>query len=1215
MLAVVKGDWVLAMTNSDNQSDTMVSQQSLLARAIAQFTDSWDPSDPPQLDTFLATITTSLPLQEETIRRLMIELVQIDLRQRWSSGNPPGSITDAVTVVSDTQSTIAAQNSPPADHWLLEQYAEVLPQLGSPKDFPLELIITEYRARRRWGGHPQVDEYAERFHRDIDKLKRVLAHVEKDLEPEGMSLNQEATGTTSFITPLEMGGDFGSYELLEEIARGGMGVVFRARQKGLNRIVAIKMILSGQLATEHDIERFHTEAAAAAHLQHPNIVSIHEVGSVDGQYFFSMEYVAGFSLDVVINMKPPTVIQAARWTKTLAEAIHYAHQQGILHRDLKPSNIMIDEQQNPRITDFGLAKRIQADNKLTSTGQIMGTPSYMSPEQADPTKQTIGPSSDIYSLGSILYELLTGKPPFAGSSPLKTINLMMETEPVSPRVLNPQVNRNLETICLKCLEKQPARRYRSALVLAEELERFIQHEPILARPANTMEKFWRWCCRKPLVATLSGVAILLTLLLAIAGPLAAWRQQALRQTADIASNTAVNNAREAREQAVQAQAARQLASQNLQLAQRNLYNAHMNLAFNSWQDANVPHVLNLLKQHVPHGNEPDLREFEWHYLDRLCHAQLLVMQGGPLVSQLAYSPDGKRLASASGDTTITIWDAQTGKPLHVCKGHRQPVDSIAFSPDGSQLVSGSDDYSIRIWNVADGTELRKLIGHKRAVLDVAFSPDGQSIVSCSEDWTIRVWSATTGKVLKILQGHKFPVQQIGLTADGKQIVSGSLDHTLRIWDLESAEEIKSIQIPPGDIQSFSFDPSAKVAAVALKTESSHKILTWDLETGKNLPELLGHTGIIHHVTFSNQGNRLASGSEDRQIKVWDVNQGKELFTVLGHTEPVFSTTFSPDDKQIASGTLAGKIQVWRTDQQQDNLQFEKITPTRIHQVAFSPDGTYLASAAADQTVKLWDSFTGKLLRTFEGHTGSVNSLVFLSDGKQLVSGSSDNTLRTWDVATGTNQQTLTENGFQLRQVAVTADGKQLVTVSNDRSVKQWNLADGKQLSRIPFPTISKSVFGGLSHQGDLLAVASGNNTEVINLWKLGEPRPKHRINTGHPIAGLAFNPSSSLLASVHENNEIQIWSVQDGTELLTLQGHSQPIAQLIFSPVGNRMATASEDQTVKIWDTETGEEILTLRGHQHTVTSLSYSQDGQRLASADSQGIIHIWDARPRSRP
>ena len=226
-----------------------------------------------------------------------------------------------------------------------------------------------------------------------------------------------------------------------------------------------------------------------------------------------------------------------------------------------------------------------------------------------------------------------------------------------------------------------------------------------------------------------------------------------------------------------------------------------------------------------------------------------------------------------------------------------------------------------------------------------------------------------------------------------------------------------------------------------------------------------------------------------------------------------------------------------------------------------------------------------------------------------------NRLRTWDVATGTNQQTFTENGFQLRQVAVTADGKQLVSVGNDRSVKQWNLADGKKLSRIPFPTISKSVFGGLSHQGNLLAVASGNNTEVINLWKLGEPRPKHRINTGHPIAGLAFNPSSSLLASVHQNNEIQIWSVQDGTELLTLQGHSQPIVQLIFSPVGNRMATASEDQTVKIWDTETGEEILTLRGHQHTVTSLSYSQDGQRLASADSQGIIHIWDARPRSRP
>ena len=1200
------------MANSDKHSETMVSQQSLLAQAIEQFAESWNPSEPPALDTFIETITSSLALRQETIRRLMIEVIEIDLSNRWNPVNPNDGTEEPITVTSDTQSTIAAPKTDPANHWLLEAYADILPQLGPLADFPLELIICEYKARRRWGFHPQVAEYATRFNRDTDKLKQIFSHVEKDLDAGGMASTITASTTTSFITPLEMGGDFGSYELLEEIARGGMGVVFRARQKGLNRIVAIKMILSGQLATEHDIERFHTEAAAAAHLQHPNIVAIHEVGSVNGQYFFSMEYVAGFSLDVVINMKPPTVIQAASWTKTLAEAIHFAHEQGILHRDLKPSNIMIDEQQNPRITDFGLAKRIQSDHKLTSTGQIMGTPSYMSPEQADPTKLTIGPSSDIYSLGAILYELLTGKPPFVGSSPLKTINLMMETEPISPRVLNPQVSRNLETICLKCLQKQPSQRYRSALVLAEELERFIKHEPILARPANTVEKFWRWCRRKPLVAALSGVAILLTLLLAIAGPLVAWRQQALRQAADIAKNTAANNAREAEEQAGEAQAARQLANHNLRLAQRNLYNAHMNLAFNSWQDANVPHVLNLLQRQVPSLHQTDLREFEWHYLDRLCHAQLLVMQGGPLVSQLAYSPDGKHIASTSGDTTITLWDAKTGTPLQVFRGHRQPVDCIAFSPDGSRLVSGADDWSLRIWDVANGTELQKLSGHRRAVLDATFTPDGKSIVSCSEDWTIRIWDATSGELQKTLQGHQFPIQTIGLTADGKQVVSGSLDHTLRIWDLESGKEFKSIPIPSGEIQSIAFNPSCQLAAVALKTERNYKILTWNLETGKQLPPLLGHTGIIYHLSFDNQGKKIASGSEDRQIKIWDVERGQELFTVLGHTEPVFSTTFSPDDKQIASGTLSGKIQVWRTDRQQDSLPFEKITPTHIHQVAFSPDGAFLAAAAADQTVKLWNSSDGKLVRTLQGHTESVTTLAFLNDGKQLVSGSSDNTLRTWNLATGENEQILSGTGFQLRQVSVTADGQKLVTISNDRSLEQWNLIDGAKLSRTPFPTISKSVFGGLNQQANLLAVVSGNNTNIINLWEVGDEKAMLQINAKHPIVGLAFNSDSSLLASVHQNNQMQIWDVRNGTRQLTLQGHSQPIVQLVFSPVGNRMATASEDQTIKIWDTTTGEEILTLRGHQHTPTSLSFTHDGQRLASADNRGNIQLWDARPR---
>ena len=374
------------------------------------------------------------------------------------------------------------------------------------------------------------------------------------------------------LTPLRR---FGDYELLEEIARGGMGVVYKARQLSLNRLVAVKLILAGEFATQAFVQRFRTEASAAAVLHHPNIVAIHEVGVHAGQHYFSMDFVDGPSLAALAGHQPLPARRAAQYLKTIAEAIHYAHEQGILHRDLKPSNVLIDANDQPRITDFGLAKRLEGDTSLTLSGQMIGSPNFMPPEQATARHGKVGRYSDVYALGGILYHLLTARPPFQADSLEIIVSQVLTAEPVSPRMLIPTVPRDLETICLKCLEKEPSRRYATAQALADELGRFLRGEPILARPLGPTGKVWRWCRRKPALATALGAVVLVTAV-GFLGILTQWRR---------------------------AEQQRRNAESSELLARQNAYAADMNLAQRALEANDVRLAVSLLNKHRPATGE------------------------------------------------------------------------------------------------------------------------------------------------------------------------------------------------------------------------------------------------------------------------------------------------------------------------------------------------------------------------------------------------------------------------------------------------------------------------------------------------------------------------------------------------------------------------------------------------------------------------------------
>jgi serine/threonine protein kinase len=522
------------------------------------------------------------------------------------------------------------------------------PNGSAEREQRVNQIIAAYLEAERLGQAPDREELVGRhadlaaklqsFFADQDRFRRMAEPIPA-AAPGALSETGAAAeaptlppGETSPASPaLGKVRYFGDYELLEEIARGGMGVVYKARQVSLNRIVGLKMILSGELASPTDVRRFQVEAEAAANLDHPHIVPIYEVGEHEGQHYFSMKLIERGSLAQDLSRFTKDHRAAARLLATVARAVHPAHQRGTLHRDLKPGNILLDAQGQPHVTDFGLAKRVKGDRALTQSGAIVGTPSYMAPEQAA-AKKGLSTAADVYSLGAILYELLTGQPPFRAETPLDTLLQVLEREPERPCSFNPDLDRDLETICLKCFEKDPQGRYASAEALTADLERWLAGEPISARPVSNVERLWRWCRRNPVVTSLlAAVAGALLLGTVVASYFAA---------------RANSNAREANQEKLRANEKVAEAIRERELARRHLYVAKLQLAQTAWRDAEIGRLLDLLEEQRPKSGQEDLRGFEWYYLWRLCHSDLVTLKGHTgTVRSVAFSPDGRRIAS------------------------------------------------------------------------------------------------------------------------------------------------------------------------------------------------------------------------------------------------------------------------------------------------------------------------------------------------------------------------------------------------------------------------------------------------------------------------------------------------------------------------------------------------------------------------------------------
>jgi WD40 repeat protein/predicted Ser/Thr protein kinase len=1012
------------------------------------------------------------------------------------------------------------------------------------------------------------------------------------------------TPTQPAPAPLEKVGYFGDYELLAEIARGGMGVVYRARQVSLNRTVALKMILAGQLASPADVQRFHTEAEAAANLDHPNIVPIYEVGEYEGQHYFSMKLVEGGSLGDCVERFRSNAPAVARLLQTVARAVHYAHQRGILHRDLKPANILLDAKGEPHVTDFGLAKRVEGGSNLTQSGAIVGTPAYMAPEQARAEKG-LSTAVDTYSLGAILYELLTGRPPFRAATALDTILQVLDREPEPPSKIDARVDRDLETICLKCLEKDPAKRYGSAEALADDLERWQRGEPIQARRTGVLERTWKWARRRPGLALMTGGVLAFVLLSVLLGAGYAITAGSLRE-----SEAQRELEKRLRDQAEQGEATekelRQRAERANESAAAALYINRIIRAQFEWKSMAVGRAERLLDE-CP----PQLRGWEWHYVKRLCHPEALTLTGhaGPVMS-VCFSPDGKRLASGSLDKTIKVWDAATGQVVHTLTGHTEPVVRVCFSPDGKRLASASLDKTVRIWDAATGQLIRTLEGHANIVMSVCFSPDGKRLASTSisqGNGKVRVWDAATGQEVFALTGRDGFLAAC-FSPDGKRLAAAPVAGPVKLWDAETGKEAISFKGGVGMggfCTCVCFSPDGK----QLATGSSYFMVNvWDAGTGEIALTLNGHTGGVISVCFSPDGKQLASAAGDKTVRVWDATTGQPVRTIEPATT-VSSVCFSPDGTRLASGTEDQTVKVWPAAAPREALTLMGHKES-VRSVCFSPDGKQLASVSSKTTVSVWDAATGQEVVTIKGQTDFGWIVCFGGDGKRLFTMGKDKTIRVWNAATGQEIQSVPGPDSARR---FSPDGKWLASASRDGTVKLWDTATGQAVRTLQGRTQN---LRGLWFSPDGQRLATAASDHRITLWDVATGQME-RTFQGHTsfINSVCFSPDGRRLASASQDGTAKVWDTATGLVVHNLTGHNAIVAGVCFSPDGRRLATSSQDETVKLWDTATGQETLTLKGHTGVVMSVCFSPDGHRLASESLDGTVRVWDATPLREP
>ncbi|MCI0639307.1 MAG: protein kinase [Gemmataceae bacterium] len=1016
---------------------------------------------------------------------------------------------------------------------------------------------------------------------------------------------------------------FGPFEIRGELGRGGFGIVFLAHDTRLGRDVALKVPRTDVLVSADLRARFQQEARAAAGLDHPNLVPLYEAGEVGPISYLASAYCPGITLAEWLRLqeKPAPFKDAASLLEILATAVQHAHERGIIHRDLKPANVMLvsggvvsgaDDDgtthhspltthqeplpltsYQPRITDFGLAKLLDGQPQQTHSGHLLGTPTYMAPEQAEGRGQ-IGPAADVYALGVILYELFTGRPPFQADSGLATLLLVRKEEPVSPSRLRPKLPRDLETICLKCLEKEPTKRYAAAQDLADDLRRFLNAEPIRARPIGALGRVAKWIRRRPATAALVAVSTLAALLLL---------------TVLVISDVQIREKQKQTENALQSTTeAKNHLAQALDREWQTQYLYRIRLAYMSWQEANVMQAQEFLTSCLPKPGQKDLRGWEWHYLQRLCHPELLLVRtdNSNKAFAVTFSPDGTRVVLVQDDKTVSVRDVASGNVLRTLPGFSSIPRSnsqAAVSPDGKLLaLAGYPNHVLKVWSLEDGRELRNHRGDQ-----LAFSPDGKSLAAADfQDNTVRVYDAGTGAELRSCRLPLDRLCSLVFRADGLWVASpNSKESTIQIWNADTGERCFELRDEATFVTCLAFAPDGQRLASA---DGSGNVKLWNMRLGQLEAAFARHPAPMSCVAFSPDGRRLAVGDSVGSLKILDTN-GHELLTLRGHLRSVSAIAFSPDGSLLASAGLE-RMAVWHVTKDPEAFVFRGHEGF-VRSLAFAQLGR-LASVGGDGTVKVWEPATGRVLLDLPTRMGGLQQVMFSPDGDRLLVCDRSGRGKQLD-AVGRVLETFNAPKDKMRWAgAVCPQWACLASVDFANSIKLWDWKASKLLFTL---TGHADSINAVAFSPDSLRLASASNDRTVQLWDTATGSELFTLR-GHDgnVQCVAFSWDGRLLASAGNDKLIRVWDVSRGKEIMRIRNRfgRNLVNAVAFSPDGRRLASSGFDPTVTLWDVETGEEALTLRCQRMGIGTLAFSPDGRYLAAASNDATVTVWDAAPQ---